>query len=143
MASVREAHAAALHCGSARWEIDTVYNIVGTSSKPKGPPEDPGKYGRYDDGTPRELSSAMRRTWACLDPKRIVEDILRLPETIKRIIEVKGGVLPDECLRGCSRRKEMRPRGANNPEVEAAVVKQRRLELRARAKEVMGKREEE
>jgi len=38
-------------------------NVVATSSLPKGPPDDPGEHGRYDNGTPKELSSAMRRTW--------------------------------------------------------------------------------
>ena len=114
------------------WETDLIFNIVATSSKPKGPaPEDPGRHGRFDDGTPTELESAMRRTWAGLDSARIVQDISRLPRTIKAIIEAKGGVVPDEQLRGCSRRKGMvraREEGV------AAAVKERCVALRAKAR---------
>ena len=77
-------------------------NIISTSSLPKSDPR------RYDDGTPKELASAMLRTWEHTPTsERIVEDVMRYPIVIQKIVEYKGGVVPDLCMQheGCSKRK--------------------------------------
>ena len=63
---------------------------------------------RYDDGTQHELSRAMRRTWATNpSSERIVEDMTRYPLDIDKIVECKGGIVPDYKAQhaGCSKRK--------------------------------------
>ena len=50
----------------------------------------------------------MRRTWADYpSSERIVEDVTRYPLVIDKIIEHKGGVVPDFQMqhKGCSKRK--------------------------------------
>ena len=63
---------------------------------------------RYDDSTQHELSQAMRRTWATNpSSERIVEDMTRYPLVIDKIVECKGGIVPDYKAQhaGCSKRK--------------------------------------
>ena len=117
-------------------------NIVRTSRLPKGHKD------RYDNGTPKELASAMVRTWAD-HPQgwRIVEDMTRLPLVLDKIIEAKGGLVPDFEMQhgGCSKRKRSL-KGADSaslrsyqPSAEvAAVAKKRCKELRQKASEMCG-----
>ena len=94
---------------------------------------------RYDDGTPKQLSWAMRRTW--LDnpcSERIVEDVMRYPLVIDKIVEHEGGVVPDFKMQhaGCSKRKRKVTEESRlyvpSPEV-ATVAAERRLVLREEA----------
>ena len=111
-------------------------NIINTSWLPVGDPR------RYDDGTPAQLSSAMRRTWAD-NPTgaRIVEDISRYPLIIDKIIEYKGGVVPDFAAQrnGCSKRKRKASEACRlytpSAEVEALAAT-RRKQLRLKAQEM-------
>ena len=55
---------------------------------------------RFKIGTPGELSSTLRKVWTLVpEPYRIIEDVSRIPSTIDKIIEYRGGVVPDEALR--------------------------------------------
>ena len=104
---------------------------------------------RYDDGNPTQLASAMRRTWADHPlPSRIVEDILRYPLVIDRIVECQGGVVPDHTAQhgGCSKHKRRETKeGAvlesrvYRPSAEvAAITEARCAELRGKAKAMAG-----
>ena len=117
-------------------------NIIRTSSLPQG------DRGRYDNGTPKELASAMVRTWEHHPTSaRIVEDMTRLPLVLDKIIEAKGGLVPDFEMQhgGCSKRKRSL-KGADSaalrsyqPSAEvAAVAEKRRKELRQKAEEMSG-----
>ena len=70
--------------------------------------QDSPSHGPYDDGNPQQLASAVRRTWADNPTsERIVEDMSRYPLVIDKIVEHKGGVVPDFKMQhqGCSKRK--------------------------------------
>ena len=99
---------------------------------------------RYDDGTQRQLSWAMRRTWVnnpCSE--RIVEDISRYPLVIDKVVEHKGGVVPDFKMQhqGCSKRKRKVTEASRlytpSPEV-ATIAAERRKALREEAKSMLG-----
>ena len=97
----------------------------------------------------------MVRTWAD-HPQgwRIVEDMTRLPLVLDKIIEAKGGLVPDFEIQhgGCSKRKRSLKgqgrslKGADSaslwsyqPSAEvAAVAKRRCKELRQKASEMYG-----
>ena len=126
----------------------TDQNIINTSSLPLADESDldEGDLGlglRYDDGTPRQLSWAMRRTWLHNpSSERIVEDISRYPTVIDRIVEHKGGVVPDHKLRaGCSQRKRKLTEASRcyvmSPQV-ATVAADRSKQLREKAKKLCG-----
>ena len=77
-------------------------NIIRTSSL------DEGDAVRFDNGTPKQLSSALQRTWMHHPTsERIVEDMSRLPLVLDKIIEHEGGLVPDFEMqhKGCSKRK--------------------------------------
>ena len=98
-------------------------NIVATSSLPAGHED------RYCSGTPRELASAMRCTWAHYPTsERIVEDITRWPIVLEKIIEHGGGTVPDleVAHNGCSKRKKGRnskPTWVPPPDIEPHMKK--------------------
>lgn len=51
---------------------------------------------RFKVGTPEELSRTMERVWqVCPSSERIVQDIMRFPKALKRIIEAKGAKVPE------------------------------------------------
>jgi hypothetical protein len=61
------------------------------------PPEDPR---RFSMGTPESIWSAMTRCWEVAPTsERIVQDIMYLPEVVDKIIEYKGCMVPEKCLR--------------------------------------------
>jgi hypothetical protein len=116
-------------------------NVILTSSKPKGPPDDPCKFGRYCAGTPTELSHSLELTWAeHPTSERIVEDISRLPLVIDQIIEHRGSLVADATIhrQGCSRTKRTGKRGLDVSDAVAAVAKKRVGELRAKAQSMAG-----
>ena len=116
------------------WDFSVDQNILNTSSLPVGDPR------RYDDGTQHELSRAMRRTWATNPSgERIVEDMTRYPLVIDKIVECKGGIVPDCKAQhaGCSKRKRKTTEGTRLYAVSpgtAAVAAVRREELLETAK---------
>ena len=60
----------------------------------------PGRRVGFKMGTPEELSETLIRTWDVVPtPERIVEDISRIPSTVEKIIEHRGGIVPDSVLR--------------------------------------------
>jgi hypothetical protein len=68
-------------------EYAVTQNVLVTSWLPLGDKR------RFDNGTPAELSSAIRRTWQQHPlPERIVEDMTRLPVVLDKIIEAEGGL---------------------------------------------------
>ena len=81
----------------------------------------------------------MRRTWR-LNPssERIVEDMSRYALVIDKIVEYKGGVVPDFAMQhaGCSKRKPKATDASRiyvpSPEV-ATIAADRHKELRAEA----------
>ena len=94
------------------------------------------------------IASAMVRTWEHHPTSaRIVEDMTRLPLVLDKIIEAKGGLVPDFEMQhgGCSKRKRSL-KGADSaalrsyqPSAEvAAVAEKRRKELRQKAEEMSG-----
>ena len=111
-------------------------NVIGTSWLPEG------HRNRYDNGTPAQLSSALRRTWRYAPTsERIVEDISRLPEILDMVIEHKGQLAPDFEMQhgGCSKRKR-NLRGPSRiykppPEV-AKTIEKRQNQLKKQAKEM-------
>lgn len=106
-------------------------NIIRTSSLPVGDSR------RRDDGTQKQLASAMRRSWAhTTTSERIVEDMKRYK--IEKIIELKGGVVPDFGVQhaGCSRRKRKvtaESRMYSPPPEVATIVAEQCKQLRAKA----------
>ena len=118
-------------------------NIINTSSLPKGPPDDPAKYGRHSMGTQIELSETLRYTWQYHpEPHRIVEDITRWDSTLDLIIQHKGSVVPDALIQhaGCSKTKrkgsgDAARRIGQNPEV-ARVARERQKVLRSKAQDM-------
>ena len=65
---------------------------------------------RFKMGTQAELSDALQRTWQSHPtPERIVEDIMRMPATIKAIIKCQGGVLDDVKRKGRRKERAKRP----------------------------------
>ena len=55
---------------------------------------------RFKIGTPGELSDTLRRVWKVEpQPYRIIEDVSRIPSTVDKIIEYRGGIVPDAVLR--------------------------------------------
>lgn len=105
-----------------------------------------GDVRRYGAGTPKELASAMRRTWDLCAPtsaERIVEDISRYPLVIDKIVEHKGGVVPDFKMQhqGCSKRKRKVTEASRlyvpSPEV-ATIAAARHNALRKEAKSMLG-----
>lgn len=125
-------------------DFSTDQNIINTSSLPVANEAElaEGDLGlglRYDDGTPKQLSWAMRRTWLHNPTsERIVEDVTRYPLVIDKIVEHKGGVVPDYKMQhaGCSKRKRKVTEESRlyvpSPEV-ATVAAERRLVLREEA----------
>ena len=92
----------------------------------------------------------MERTWQSHPLGwRIVEDMLRLPLVQDKIVEYKGGLVPDFEMQheGCSKRKlreehevpatESREIYVPEPEV-ACAMKKRLKQLRAKAKHMAG-----
>ena len=121
------------------WDFATDQNIINTSSLPVHDER------RYGAGTQKELASAMRCTWDGGNPcsERIVEDISRYPLVIDKIVEHKGGVVPDFKMQhqGCSKRKrkvtEASRLYAPSPEV-ATIAAARQKALREEAKSMLG-----
>lgn len=67
-------------------------------------PEDPG---RFSMGTPDQVESTLRRCWdVAPSSEQIIADIQGFPRVLQKIIDAKGCVVPDECLR--SGRRERR-----------------------------------
>ena len=103
------------------------------------------KLAQLNDGTPNQLSSAMRRTWVDNpSSERIVEDMTRYPLIIDKIVEHKGGVVPDFVAQhaGCSRRKRKATEGSRlyTPSTEVLQIRsERNLQLRAEAQRLCGK----
>ena len=64
---------------------------------------------RFKTGTPEELSETLMRTWMVIpEGWRIVQDISRIPSTAVKIVEHRGGVVPDDDMRHgrrCNRSK--------------------------------------
>jgi hypothetical protein len=95
------------------WDFATDQDVIGTSSLPVANEADleEGDLGlalRYDNGTPKQLSWAMRRSWLSNPTSEmIVEDVMRYPLVIDKVVEHKGGVVPDYNFQkqGCSKRK--------------------------------------
>lgn len=126
----------------------TDQNIINTTSLPVADEadledDDLGLGLCYNDGTPRQLSWAMRRTWVHNpSSERIVEDISRYPLVIDRIIECEGGVVPDFTMQhaGCSKRKRKATDPSRiyvmSPEI-ATVAADRRQALRAEAQRML------
>jgi hypothetical protein len=99
------------------FEFSLTQNIIRTSSL------DVGDKRRFDDGNQEQLRRAMLNTWipglADGKPKQqpciggsptsaqIVRDISRFPLVVDKIIEYKGGVVPDHAYQavGCSKQK--------------------------------------
>ena len=119
-------------------DFSLTQNVINTSSLP---PSDPR---RYLDGNPQQLSSALRRTWADNPTsERIVEDMTRYPVVIDKIVEHKGGVVPDFKAQhdGCSKRKRSstEPSRLYTPSTEVKKIgSDRCLELRAEAQRIAG-----
>eukprot|EP00966_Prymnesium_polylepis_P316576 7315236-Prymnesium_polylepis.3 len=97
-----------------------------------------GDDSRFEMGTPEALSDALRRTWTTHpEPYRIKEDIERIPHTIEKIIEYRGGMVPDSVLR-TGRRKERGKRPfVPHPEAQNAL-EEVRPELSSEAKRLCG-----
>ena len=103
-------------------------HVIGTSHLPIG------DIGRYDNGTPKELSSSLHRTWLTHPTnERIAEDVTRLEKVLKMIIKAQGGVVPDVDLRSGRRGARAKRPFVPNKEVGVAMV-QRSKQLRATAK---------
>ena len=111
-----------------------------------GSPTDPDEWKRRDG-----VISVIRRRMGAGAPvartvertlQRIVEDISRYPEVIAKIIEYRGGVVPDYCIQlaGCSKRKRNAPDPSRiytpSPEV-AAVLGKRAKVLREKARSMV------
>ena len=127
------------------WDLENALydNMVRTQYLPVGDER------RYDDGTPAQLSNAIRRTWKTHPlPERIVEDISRYPIVIDRIVECKGGVVEDHTVQreGCSRSKRRETKEAAkvmsrvyHPDADVEALSSARCnELRTTARRLCG-----
>ena len=80
--------------------------------------------GRFKIGTPSELSATIRRVWTLVpEPHRIIEDVSRIPSTVDKIIEHRGGVVPDAVLRHGRRGVRGKRPMVLHPEAKAAAEK--------------------
>lgn len=77
---------------------------------------------RCKHGTPRELSATLRKAWTVVpEPHRIIEDVSRIPSTVDKIIEYRGGVVPDAVLRHGRRSLRGKRPMVLHPEAQAAA----------------------
>ena len=123
-----------LHGSSARRKERLLLTLERAQLELSKPIGDPG---RFDNGSPAQLASTLRRTWADHPTSaRIVQDVSRYPLVIDKIVEFKGGVVPDNAVQhsGCSRHKRKASPGSERgaivyepvyvptPEVAAVMV---------------------
>ena len=101
---------------NADHEIGILHHVGLTSNLDN---DDPCK---FKMGTPTEVGDTMDRTWQVFPTdERVVQDILKFPRALDKIIEFEGGVIP-ELTRLSGRRKELRL-PPHHPDCNAAVQK--------------------
>jgi hypothetical protein len=79
---------------------------------------------RFKMGTPGELSETLRTVWSLVpEPDAIIRDVSRIPTTVQKIIEYRGGVVPDAALRHGRRSARGKRPAVLHPFAQAATEK--------------------